>query len=150
MVLATHICRNTQRRNLLNSAHHHPQTPTKPKQQPQHGPGAVLGYSCLLTGAPEDWYAPRGKRGALLRLEAQTESWVLQIPHAFVDQAIKHHPFPTLALAARKARVWTAPSWCRWIAWRSPLMCTHVLISPTHHTPVNEHRRWRPSPACSA
>lgn len=80
-----------------------PINPPNPNSK-QHGPGAVLGYSCLLTGAPEDWYAPRAKRGALLRLEAQTESWVLQIPHAFVDQAIKHHPFPTLALAARKAR----------------------------------------------
>jgi hypothetical protein len=84
-------------------------TPPPPHLHPthryqQHGPGAVLGYSCLLTGAPEDWYTPRGKRRALLRLEAQTESWVLQIPHAFVDQAIKHNPFPTLALAARKVR----------------------------------------------
>lgn len=104
----------------------------------QHGPGAVLGYSCLLTGAPEDWYTPRGKRRALLRLEAQTESWVLQIPRAFVDGAIKHNPFPTLALAARKVCIYGR-------MYLGVLGC--LLTNPviTHND-----RHWRRSRACSA
>lgn len=68
----------------------------------EHGPGAVLGYSCLLTGAPEDWYSPRGKNRARLRLEASCDSLVVQIPLAFVEKAMKPHPLATLALAARK------------------------------------------------
>jgi predicted acylesterase/phospholipase RssA/CRP-like cAMP-binding protein len=68
----------------------------------EHGPGAVLGYSCLLTGAPEDWYTPRGKNRARLRLEASCDSLVVQIPLAFVEKAMKPHPLATLALAARK------------------------------------------------
>ncbi len=68
----------------------------------EHGPGAVLGYSCLLTGAPEDWYTPRGKNRARLRLEASCDCLVVQIPQGFVDQAIKQQPLATLALAARK------------------------------------------------
>lgn len=87
----------------------------------------MLGYSCLLTGAPEDWYTPRGKRRALLRLEAQTESWVLQIPHAFVDGAIKRHPFPTLALAARKARALCGRDVC--LGGLCTLLCLLRLIS---------------------
>jgi len=68
----------------------------------EHGPGAVLGYSCLLTGAPEDWYTPRGKNRARLRLEASCELLVVQIPLVFVEKAMKPHPLATLALAARK------------------------------------------------
>lgn len=68
----------------------------------EHGPGAVLGYSCLLTGAPEDWYSPRGKNRARLRLEASCDSLVVQIPLTFVEHAMKPNMLATLALAARK------------------------------------------------
>ncbi len=112
---------------------------------PQHGPGAVLGYPCLLTGAPEDWYTPRGKRRALLRLEAQTESWVLQVPIAFVDVAMKHNPFPTLALAARKVR--EVPCRCCVQSREGSETDDRLLLPPANPT---QNRPSRRCPGCSA
>lgn len=63
----------------------------------------MLGYGLLLlTGTPEEYYCPRGKRSAPLQMTAGCASTLLVIPQALCDVVVKRNYLATTMLAARQ------------------------------------------------
>lgn len=70
----------------------------------KHGLGTVLGYGLLLTGTPEEYYCPRGRRSAPLQITAGCAVTLLQIPQGFTDVVMRRNPLGSTVLAARQVR----------------------------------------------
>lgn len=68
----------------------------------KHGLGTVLGYGLLLTGTPEEYYCPRGRRSAPLQITAGCAVTLLQIPQGFTDVVMRRNPLGSTVLAARQ------------------------------------------------
>jgi hypothetical protein len=58
----------------------------------------MTGFHALLTGRPaaDEWISGRSKGGALIRVRATMDTWIMQIPQAFQEAVVRRTHLKTI------------------------------------------------------